>query len=775
MGLKPSPYGTQLPFEEKDYKVVGTNPSKRPDATDKVTGKARYAADMSLPGQLIGKVLRSPHAHARILSIDTSKATALAGVKAVVTRNDFADMPILHAAAGEIMINFRDVTRTMMAREKVLFDGHPLAAVAATSESIAKKALKLIEVDYEILPHVIDVVEAMQPSAPILHEDQFTKGIEPKPDKPSNIAMRLKSEIGEIKVGFEQADIVIEREFNTKAVHQGYIEPHASLANYTSGGNAEVWTSTQGHFVIRAQLAKVLEMDVSKIKVTPTELGGGFGGKNTIYLEPLAVMLSKKSGRPVKMKMTREEVFRASGPTSGTNITIKLGMKNDGTITAAEALLNYQSGCFPGSSLPLCINTVFTRYDIPNVRVIGNDVTCNRPRVAAYRAPGAPMIAFGVETVIDELAEKLELDPIEIRLKNAAKEGTQTHFGPKLGRIGFIETLEAAKAHDHMKIKLGPNQGRGIATAFWNTIGMETSSTLNINQDGTASLIYGTVDVAGGSRAAFAQIVAEELGIPFENVRAIQSDTTSLGFNFTTAGSRGTAAGGMAAVKASRDAISRMCEVAARIWEVEPDQVVWEEGHARPASSNVGNFEPLSIQEIAAKAGFFGGTIAGHAEINVTGGGPGFATHIVDAEVDHQTGAVKILRYTIIQDAGKAIFPEFVKAQYHGAAVQGVGMALNEEYIYNKDGILENPGFLDYRAPVASDVSFEINTEIIEVPNPLHPYGIRGIGEVSIIPPLAAIANAIYGATGVRFYDHPMSPPRVLKALKEGENLEAAE
>ncbi len=775
MGLKPSPYGTQLPFEEKDYKVVGLNPSNRPDATDKVTGKARYAADISLPGQLIGKVLRSPHAHARILSIDISKAEALSGVKAIVTQEDFADMPVLHAAAGEIMINFRDVTRTMMAREKVLFDGHPLAAIAATSESIAKKALKLIKVDYEILPHVIDVVEAMQPDAPILHENQFTKGIEPKPDKPSNIAMRLKSEIGDIKSGFDQADVVIEREFNTKAVHQGYIEPHATIANYTSGGNAEVWTSTQGHFVIRAQLARVLEMDISKIKVTPTELGGGFGGKNTIYLEPLAVMLSKKSGRPVKMKMTREEVFRASGPTSGTNIIIKLGMKNDGTITAGQGLLNYQSGCFPGSSLPLCINTVFTRYDIPNVLVIGNDVTCNRPRVAAYRAPGAPMIAFGVETVIDELAETLNLDPIEIRLKNAAKEGTQTHFGPKLGKIGFIETLEAAKAHDHMKIKLGPNQGRGIATAFWNTIGMETSSTLNINQDGTASLIYGTVDVAGGSRAAFAQIVAEELGIPFENVRAIQSDTTSLGFNFTTAGSRGTAAGGMAAVKASRDAISRMCEVAARIWEVESDQVVWEDGHARPASSNVGNFEPLSIQEIATKAGFFGGTIAGHAEINVTGGGPGFATHIVDAEVDHKTGAVKILRYTIVQDAGKAVFPEYVRAQYHGAAVQGVGMALNEEYIYNKNGILENPGFLDYRAPVASDVSFEINTEIIEVPNPLHPYGIRGIGEVSIIPPLAAIANAIYGATGVRFYDHPMSPPRVLKALKEKRILEAAE
>jgi CO/xanthine dehydrogenase Mo-binding subunit len=774
MGMKPTPFGTQIPYEEKNLKIVGTNPTVRPDAVDKVTGKARYAADINLPGQLIGKVLRSPHAHARIKSIDTTKAAKLTGVKAIVTSADFSDMPVLHAAAGEIMVNFRDVTRTFMAREKVLFDGHPVAAVAAISESVAKAALKLIKVDYEVLPHVIDVVEAMQPDAPLLDEEQFTKGIDPAPEKPSNIAAQLKSVLGDVTEGFSQADLVIEREFHTKAVHQGYIEPQSSIANYTDGGDAEVWTGTQGHFLIRALLSKVLEMDVSRVKVTPAELGGGFGGKNSIYLEPLAVMLSKKSGRPVKLTMTRGEVFRATGPTSGTNIIIKIGVTKEGKITAAHATLNYQSGCFPGSSLPLCTPTVFTRYDIPNVLVIGNDVVCNRPKVAAYRAPGAPMIAFGVETVIDEIAEELNLDKIDIRLLNAAKEGTQTHFGPKLGPIGYIETLEAAKVHSHMKVPLGPNQGRGIATGFWNTLGMETSATLNINQDGTASFIYGTVDVAGGMRAAYAQVIAEELGIAFENVKAIQSDTTSLGFNFTTAGSRGTAAGTMAAVKASRDALVRMCEVAARIWEVDPDQVVWEDGQARPAGSNVGEFEPLSIVEIAAKAGFYGGTIAGHAEINVTGGGPGFGTHIVDVDVDRETGSVKVLRYTIIQDAGKAVFPDYVKAQFHGAAVQGIGLALNEEYIYDDKGVMINPGFLDYRMPVASDIPI-IETQIIEVPNPNHPYGIRGVGEVPIIPPLAAIANAIHDAVGVRMRDHPMSPPKVLKALDDAELAIAAE
>ena len=766
MGKKPSPYATALKYEDKELKFVGRKPTDRPDAVDKVTGRARYAADYNLPGQLVGKVLRSPHAHARVISIDTSAAEALAGVKAVVTRDDFADMAVEHAASGELIINFRDVTRNMMAREKVLYDGHPVAAVAALSQSIAKQALKLIKVEYQVLAHVIDVVEAMRPDAPLLHEDQFTKGIEPRPDRASNIAARMESRLGDIDQGFAHAELIIEREFRTKPVHQGYIEPQACVANYTDGGQADIWTSTQGHFVFRAQIAKLLQMDIAKVTVTAAELGGGFGGKNNVYLEPLAVALSRKSRRPVKMVMTRSEVFRATGPTSGTHTRVKIGATLDGKITAAEAVLDYQAGAFPGSSLPLATITVFTRYDIENVLVVGNDVTSNRPKVAAYRAPGAPMIAFGVESVIDELARELKIDAIDFRLKNAAKEGTQTHFGAKLGPIGYIETLQRAKAHPQMRQKLGPNQGRGIATGFWFTLGRETSATLNIGEDGSASLIFGTVDVTGGSRAAFAMMVAEELGIPADKVKTKTGDTSALGFNFMTAGSRGTAAGGMAAVKAARDAISRMCEIAARKWEVETEQVVWDDGHARPASANVGDFEPLSVAQLAREAAFYGGTIAGHAEIDVAMGGPGFGVHIVDVEVDKQTGLVKVLRYTLIQDAGKAIFPAFVEGQLQGGAVQGIGMALNEEYIYNAKGVLENPGFLDYRVPVASDVPF-IDTEIVEVPNPMHPYGVRGVGEVPIIPPIAALSNAIHDAIGIRLRDHPLSPPKVLAAIGE--------
>ena len=754
-----------LKYQEKELKLVGTRPL-RPDGVDKVTGRARFGADYNLPGQLIGKVLRSPHAHARIKSIDTSAALALPGVKAVVTRDDFAEMPDEMAAVGELMINFRDVTRNMMAREKVLYDGHPVAAVAATSESVARAALALIKVEYEVLPHVIDVIEAMQPGAPLLHENQYTQGVKPKPDRPSNVAKRLEFGHGDVAAGFKQAEVIVEREFNTKPVHQGYIEPQACLASYSADGQAELWTSTQGHFVFRAQCAKVLQMEVSKIRVTPTEIGGGFGGKNNIYNEALAIALSRKSNHPVKMVMTREEVFRGTGPTSGANLKVKLGCTRDGKITAAEAELNFQAGAFPGSSVNQASMCAFTRYDLANVRIVGNDVTVNRPKVAAYRAPGAPIAVFGVESVIDEMAKKLGIDPIEFRLKNAAKEGTQTYYGPKLGPIGYIQTLEAARAHPHYRAPLGPNQGRGVATGFWFNIGNETTCSLNLQEDGTLTLMLGTIDVAGGSRASMAMMVAEELGIEFERVRPVVGDTASLGFNFLTAGSRSTFASGMASVIAARQVIEKLRQRVAKIREVPVEAVAWKDGQAQPVDAAVAQFAPMSLPEIARMAGKTGGTIAGHAEINAQGAGPGFGTHIVDVEVDKQTGSVRILRYTVVQDVGKAIHPAYVEGQLQGGAAQGIGWALNEEYVYGEDGVLQNPGFLDYRMPVASDLPL-IDTVIVEVPNPNHPYGVRGCGEVPIIAPMAAIANAIENAIGVRLFQQPFSPPRVLKAIDE--------
>jgi CO/xanthine dehydrogenase Mo-binding subunit len=736
------------------FKLVGTRPL-RPDGIDKVTGRARFGADMTAPGMLVGRVLRSPHAHARIRKIDTAKAEALPGVKAVVTGRDFPD----------IQGDLRDTAINCMARDKALYEGHAVAAVAAIDAATARQALKLIEVDYEVLPHVTDVEEAMKPDAPILHEDMITSGIEPAPTKPSNIARRCEFGHGDVEKGFAAADIVVERTFRTEATHQGYIEPHACLASVSPDGQGELWVCTQGHFMVRNFCAGILGMDISKLRVTASEIGGGFGGKTTVFIEPVALALSRKANRPVKLVMSRDEVFRASGPTSSSAIRVKVGVKKDGRITAAEAELKYQGGAFMGAPVDMGAMSAFACYALDHVKTVGWDVVTNRPKQAAYRAPGAPMAAFAVESVISELAEKIGMDPIEFRLKNAARPGTKSSYGPTFGRIGLIETLEAAKAHPHWKAPLKANQGRGVACGFWFNFGGQTCVSLNINLDGTVALAVGTPDI-GGSRASMCLMAAEELGIPYDSVRAIVADTSSLGYNDVTDGSRVTFSSGMATILAARDAIKKLCARAAQMWGIAPEAVVWENGHAKPSGPNAGEFPPLSLAEIAKVAGNTGGPIAGHHEFNAEGAGVSFATHIVDAEVDPETGRTRIVRYTVVQDAGKAVHPSYVEGQFQGGAAQGIGWALNEEYIYGPDGKLQNPGFLDYRIPVCSDLPM-IDTVIVEVPNEGHPYGVRGVGETSIVPPLAAVANAVSAATGVRLTQLPLSPPRVLKALEE--------
>ena len=737
---------------KRNFKIVGTR-TPRPDGLDKITGRARFGADMTAPGMLWGLILRSPHAHARIKSIDTSSAEAVNGVHAVITAKDFGPCP------EDVL----DIRENVMAREKALYDGHAVAAVAATSRAAAKQALKLIKVDYEVLPHVTDVDEAMKPSAPIINSKLFTKGLDKTPKKPSNIAERFEFGHGDVEAGLKQADLVIERTFRTEATHQGYIEPHACLASMGSDGRGDIWCCTQGHFMVRQVCSALLGIDASGLRVTASEIGGGFGGKTTVFIEPVALALSLKANHPVKVVMSRSEVLRASGPTSSTSIDVKIGMKKDGTITAGDATLRYQGGAFPGSAVPYGAMAAFACYDLKAVRAVGYDVIANRPKQAAYRAPGAPMAAYAVESVVDELCKELRLDPLDVRLKNASSDGSKASYGPNFDVIGLRATLEAAKAHPHYKTKLGANQGRGVACGFWFNFGGETSVSLNVNADGTIGLSVGTPDI-GGSRASIGNMAAEELGVPHDKVRCIIADTASLGYNDVTDGSRVTFASGLAAINAARDAIGKMCERAAGIWGIPVEAVTWEDGATRPSSPNAGKHDPLTLADIAAQAGATGGPIAGHCEINAEGAGVSFATHMVDTEVDPDTGYVKILRYTVFQDAGKAVHPSYVEGQFQGGAVQGIGWALNEEYIYGKDGTLQNAGFLDYRIPVASDLPM-IDAVIVEVPNPGHPYGVRGVGETSIVPPLAAISNSVSSAAGVRMTQLPMSPPKVLKAL----------
>lgn len=738
------------PKTARDFKIVGTRPI-RPDGIDKVTGKARYGADVTAPGMLHGLVLRSPHAHAKIISIDTSEALQVNGVKAVITRKDFADAPEGHG----------DTLDNVMAGEKALYDGHAVAAVAASSVAAAKRALKLIKVEYHVLDHVTDVDAAMKPGAPVIlpgrQDETVPEGYS------ANVINRQQFGHGDVDAGFAQADKIIERSFKTEATHQGYIEPHACLATMGPDGQADLWCCTQGHYMVRNTCAAILGMEAGQLRVTASEIGGGFGGKTVVFLEPLALKMAKLTGRPVKMTMSREEILRATGPTSSASMDIRIGMTKDGRITAGFGEFRYQGGAYPGSPAEFGAMSSFAPYDLENVKTVSYDVVANRPKAAAYRAPGAPMAAFAVESVVDELCQHFGLDPIDVRLMNAADEGTKAAYGPRFPAIGLKATLEAAKAHPHWAAPLGENQARGVACGFWFNFGGDTCVTLNINVDGTVSVSEGNPDI-GGSRASMSMMAAEELGVPYSKVRTIVADTASLGQNEVTDGSRVTFAVGLATIKAARQAIDIMCERVAKTWGIERDAVYWEDGHVKPSGPNAGGFEPMSLAEIAGNMTNTGGPIAGHHEVNAEGAGVSFGTHICDMELDRETGSTRVVRYTVLQDAGKAVHPDYVEGQFQGGAVQGIGWALNEEYIYGEDGRLQNPGFLDYRVPVASDLPM-IDTQILEIPNPGHPYGVRGVGETPIVPPLAAVANAVSRAAGVRLTDLPLSPPKVLAAI----------
>ncbi len=742
----------------QEHKYIGTRPV-RPDGVEKVTGRANFGSDHALPGMIVGKVVRSPHAHARIRAIDTSAAEAMPGVLAAITAADFPD----RSGFSPPRKRFND---NLLAGDKALYHGHAVAAVAATSNAVAEAAAAAVRVDYEPLEAVTDARRAMQPDAPVLHQDLFTEGLAEAPKTPSNLVKKQTISKGDVTAAFANADEIVERTFVTPMVHQGYIEPHACVASFNEDGQATVWCSTQGHFGVRSMTAMAMGMDVGDIRVVASEIGGGFGGKTTIYLEPLALKLSQKSGRPVKMVMSREDVFRATGPASGTVNTVKIGCTRDGRIVAMQAKLVYEAGAYPGSPLGAGSMCIFAPYDVDDVLVEGCEVVINRPRVAAYRAPGAPQSMFAGESVIDELAQKVGMDPIEFRLRNAARQGTRAAYGPTFGAIGLAECLETARKHPNYAKPLGENEGRGVAVGFWFNGGNESSAEVHVTPSGMVKVVEGSPDI-GGSRAAMALMAAETLGVPYERIRIRVADTDSTGFCATTGGSRTTFATGMAVVRACEDVIGQLKARAAATWGIDAEQVEWADGEARPAPGVNMDAQPLALAELARNAARTGGPISGRASLNAQGPGPSFSVNLADVRVDRETGRAEVIGFTAIQDAGTAIHPDYVEGQMQGGAAQGIGWALNEEYIYDADGVLENPGFLDYRVPVASDLPM-IETRIVEVPNVNHPYGVRGVGETPIVAPLAAVGNAVSHAIGVRLTELPLSPPKVLAAIANG-------
>ena len=748
------------------WKIVGTRPVRH-DGADKVTGRAKYGVDFQMAGLLHSKILRSPHAHARIKSIDLSRALAHPGVRAAVT---WEDIPPPQEKWEDVpAVEMKNLGITVLAKDKVLFKGHPVAAVAAINPHVAEEALSLINIEYEVLPSVLNGVEASKENAPLLHDGMTTKIMGEDTGVVSNVANHHQLYQGDIAKGFEEADVIVEHEYTTASVHQGYLEPQNATALWNADGKITIWTSNQGPLVVRKAVAQLLGLPYSMVRVIPMEIGGGFGGKITPYLDPIAALLSRKTGHPVKIVMTRQEVFEATGPTAGSYIRVKMGATKEGKITAAEAYLVYEAGAFPGSPVGGPLRCMFTSYRIDNVKMDGFDVVVNRTKTSAYRAPGVSNAAFAGESVIDEICEKIGMGPLEFRVKNGVVEGDRRPDGTRFAKIGNLEVLQAAKESPHWNAPLeGKYRGRGIASGFWGNGGLFSSATIDVNSDGTIGLITGSVDI-GGSRAALAMQAAEVLGLRAEDVHPSVGDTDSVGETSVTGGSRTTFATGWAVYEAAQAVKQQLIERAAMLWETKAEDVEMVGGTFQRKSDTA---QRMTFKELAANLVETGGPVVASASANPKSPGPAFAIHIADVEVDPDTGKVDILRYTAIEDVGQAIHPSYTEGQIQGGAVQGIGWALNEEYVYNDQGVMVNPTFLDYRMPTSLDVPM-IDTILVQVPNPGSPFGTRGVGECPIIPPPAAVANAIHQAIGVRMNVLPMSPTHILEALWQKEKAVA--
>jgi xanthine dehydrogenase molybdenum-binding subunit len=741
------------------YSVVG-RPLPRVDALGKVTGEALFSGDISLPRMLHGKVLRSPYPYARIRRLDVRKARRLKGVMAVITASDVPG----YQKRNEI--TFSELPH--LAKDKVFYAGQPVAAVAAVSLEIAEKALNRIEVEYEVLAPILDPLESLAPASPPIHEDLYTNVlINPQPgkdDRPSNIAYHVKIDKGDIEIGFKEADLILENTYRTQKVHHGFIEPFAALAAVDGNGKVTVWTQSQGLFIARQMIAQFLNLPRNQVKLIPVEIGGAFGGKTYQPIAPLCALLAMKSGSPVRMEMSRDEVLTDSRPAPESIITVRMGATRQGKITAASVDLIYDAGAFPEMSHGMFTSgNVLGQYKIPHVRIDTKDVLTNKVPSAYYRAPAIPQAHFAIESHLDQIAQKLGMDPIQLRIQNAAEEGDSQPNGETLPRVGFKQTLE--RMGEYLKEKgpwSGRNRGRGIACGFWHGGIGSFGAYIHVNSNGSVNLVLGITDISG-SRTSVAQIVAEELGLPLEKVNVVIGDTETAPWATMSVGSLTVYSLSTAVYRACQDVKTQMGALAAKRLGVASDQIEYTEGLFQVKGDNG---KAVSFTDLArSTAVFFGrGPVIGRGALDGLPPAPTLSVHAVDVEVDDETGKVRIKAYAVAQDVGLAINPLSIEGQIQGAVVQGIGWALMEKYIFEK-GVMQNTTFLDYRMPTATDVP-TIEVLIVEVGSARGVYGLKHVGEPPMIPVLAAVANAVYAATGVRFMELPLTPEVVLKGLK---------
>jgi len=742
------------------HRVIGTR-APRVDGRERVTGEALYPADLSLPGMVHARVLRSPHPHARILRVDTARAQALEGVLAIVTADDFPELPTdASIPMGGLGYDMWMVSQVNMARGEVFWVGQPVAAVAAVDLHVAEAALAAIEVDYEPLPSVLDIEAALAPDSPPLHGHVRTQGIEPAPRSASNVCSRTEMGRGDTVAALASAHATARASVRVDTAHQGYIEPQAVVARVDAEGFATVWVSSQGHFTTELQIASLLGLAQSQLKVVAMEVGGGFGGKMVLHGEGTAVRLAQKCRRPVKLVLTREEVLQGgSGPAAGARIEFEVGADNDGVITAVEGRFCLDAGGVPGCSPLTLMQATAALYQTPNLKLEGFDVVTNKPHTEAYRGPGGIQGVFAIEQAMDILSQRLGMDPLELRKRNAAVTGSTMPIGTPFPSIGLTAILDRVGQHPCWTEALGTGElprGRGLAIGYWRGTSMTSACHVTIAGDGRPMVTMGAVDISG-VRTTMAQIAAERFGLAVEDVRVETGDTKAASYSDVSGGSRVGRTMAAALVEACDDALDQLAPRAAARLQCDTEEVEFVDGVFRAGGASISL--PELMQETLTDGAILGRGVSTNLPYGVEVG-----AHVCDIEVDPATGLITVLRYTAFQDVGLALNPTAVEGQIEGSVVQGLGWALSERFDYGDDGRLRNASLLDYRMPTALDVP-PIDCVLLETPVPDVPYGLRGVGEVPIVPTAAAVANALDRAIGVRTWRMPMTPERVLAAL----------
>ena len=762
----------------RDVKGVGIS-IPRPDGPEKVTGRVQYVADIQAKGLLHAKLLRSPHAHAKIVSIDTSAAKALPGVRAVLTAKD---IPHLKKKAPTR-------AHAVLAIDRVVFMGQPVAAVAADEPAIAEEALDLIKVEYQVLAASIDPLKAMLPGAPpvadagteadtseALAHSAVAIAKSDTPAKAVNISQQARLQRGDPAKGFAESDHILEKTYRVPMVHQGYLEPHAVLAEWDRNGLLTLWASTQGSFNTRSEVADVLGIPENSIRVIPVECGGGFGGKIRALCEPITAVLAQVTKRPVRYVMTRREELQAGMPAPQVIIKLKTGVKRDGTLMALDAETVIDSGAYSGAVLAVSAVFLGSMYKWPSFDIRGFEVLTHKPSVAAYRAPVAPQTIFAIESQMEQIARDLDLDSVEFRMRHLIQAGDPMVNGQPWQSNGAKQVLARIAEHPHWKSRKqwvtagtnGKRRGVGLALGGWLGGLQPTGATVRLNPDGTLAVLTGQVDIAG-TNISLAQIAASAYGVDTDLVRITTGDTDVAPMTGLSAGSKTIYTVGAAVLQAAEDARRQTFEIAAAELEASVHDLELVDGKVTVRGApNKG----ITLATIGKKGNLYMSKtppVLGKANPAFTQQAPGFAAQLARLELDPDTGEVTLLDFVVVQDVGKAINPMAVAGQMQGGAVQSIGIALTEGLMFDDSGRLTNPSLLDYRKLTAADLP-NLETIIVEVPAPAGPFGARGVGEPPIIPAPAAIANAIQNATGARLTELPMSPERIALALVNGKH-----